>query len=289
MQKILYGSVSSSHSEEKMIWADLHTHTEYSHDSVCPVREMALAQRERGAALFAVTDHFDTHSYLRYDVHTPILRSCLEAQELNEELGPDFRVLKGVEISEGFWHPEVYRSLMESVSFDVVLGSVHLVRFKGMETAYSGLDFSRCEPSVVSSYTDAYFDDVLTLLDTVDFDVLCHLTCPLKYIRGRYGIVLEEERYLGKIHRILEKVIKKGVALEVNTSALSILGDLMPKESILKLYYDLGGRLVTLGSDAHTAGRASEGIATAVNVLKKIGFSHTYYFLERKPVAIPLE
>ena len=56
-------------------FADMHTHCEYSHDSVCKMEDMCLAQIEKGARFFAVTDHFDTGYHMRYDIFTPIKES----------------------------------------------------------------------------------------------------------------------------------------------------------------------------------------------------------------------
>lgn len=52
--------------------ADMHTHSEYSHDSVCKTEDMYSAQLKKSTEIFAVTDHFDTASYTDYDVFFPI-------------------------------------------------------------------------------------------------------------------------------------------------------------------------------------------------------------------------
>lgn len=274
--------------KNKGLQFDMHTHSEHSHDSVCPIEEMAKAQMEMGTDGFAVTDHFDTDSYTRYDVVTPIGKAAEETEELNRKLRGKCRVLKGVEISEGFWHPEVYEKVRNLVDYDVVLGSVHLVRYKELTRAYSGLDFPSLPRETVEEYLDRYFDDILTMLETVDFDVLCHLTCPLRYINGKFDLGIERAKYDEKIDRILKHIIKKGIALEVNTASYAILGDFLPEVEILKRYYAMGGYLITLGSDAHAPKDAAKHLESARDVLKEIGFKNTFFYEKRRPYQISL-
>jgi len=140
----------------------------------------------------------------------------------------------------------------------------------------------------IYGFLDAYFNDVLTMVDFADFDILAHLTCPLRYIVGKYKIDIELSRYADKIETILKKIIKKGIALEVNTSSLVLTGDFMPSIEIIKKYYDLGGYLITLGSDAHIAGNASFGFVEAIETIKRIGFKNIYYYQKRKPYPIEI-
>ena len=177
--------------ENKITIADMHTHSENSHDSVCKIEDMLKAQAEKGTGFFAVTDHFDTYSHMDYDIFTPIQRACDEADRLNRIYNGNPLVLRGFEISEGFWHPEIYNKIMEMTEYDVIIGSVHCVRYKDLTIPYSQIDFSNLSSDALSEYLDAYFDDILTLLDTTDFDILGHLTCPLRYIKGKYKINID--------------------------------------------------------------------------------------------------
>ena len=267
---------------------DMHSHSEHSHDSECKIADMAKAQMEQGMDGFAVTDHFDTHSYLRYDVVTPIGKAAEEVRALQGKLGDKCRILAGVEISEGFWHPEVCRQVQTLTDYDVILGSVHLVRYKDLTRAYSALDFTLLPRKTVEEYVDQYFTDVLTMLEEVDFDVLCHLTCPLRYINGKFGLGLAREPYDEKIDTILKKIIKKGIALEVNISSYRILKDFLPDLEVLKRYYEMGGYLITVGTDSHIAENAGKNFDVAIEKLKEIGFKNIFYYENRKPRQITI-
>ena len=264
------------------IRADMHTHSEASHDSECDIEEMYLAQRERGTDIMAVTDHFDTASFKDYDVFSPLKKAEKRVRELNQKYNTEYPLLFGIEISEGCWYPEIYQKAQELAEYDVILGSVHLVQYKDLTMAYSKIDFSTLTQEEAKQYVDAYFDDILTMLEFADFDILAHLTCPLRYINGKYHTGIDVSAYQDKIDQILKTIIRKGIALEVNTSSLEVLGDFMPDREILKRYYDMGGYLITLGSDAHVSANASAHFAEAIQVVKEIGFRHIYYYKQRK-------
>lgn len=267
---------------EKVVFADMHTHSENSHDSACKIEDMYIAQRRAGTDIFAVTDHFDTASYTDYDVFSPIIEAH-ETVEMLKKKYSDSNILSGIEISEGFWYPEVCKKVLSLVDYDVVIGSVHLVRYENMMGAYSKIDFSALNYDVVVKYIKAYFADMLTMLDRVDFDVLAHLTCPFRYINGKYKRGVDELLFISEIEEILRQIIKKEIALEINTSSFNMLNDSMPPIKILQMYRELGGRLITLGSDAHIAENASVSFSVAVEKIKKTGFEHIYFYKNRTP------
>ena len=256
--------------------ADMHTHSENSHDSECKIEDMLSAQAEKQTGVFAVTDHCDIYSYLDYDIYTPLIRDYETVSELNEKQN-DVRLLSGMEISEGFWLPAQYEKAESLIPYDVVVGSVHCVQYEDYTQAYSCIDFSAMPREKIYEYLHAYFDAIQTLLDTTDIDIMAHLTCPLRYITGKYGIQIDMSVYADKIRAILKRIIKMGVALEVNTSSYDVLGDFFPSVDIISEYKSLGGYLVTLGSDAHVSERASQYFNVAIETLKSLGFRHIYY------------
>lgn len=274
----------------KKILADMHTHSENSHDSVCPIEEMTIAQMEKGTTIFAVTDHMDNSWY---DEETGgcshIVKAYETVQELKKKYEGKMKILSGVELGEGFWDMETYQKVMEAVDYDVILGSVHLVKYKDMAEAYSRIDFSVLPIETVIEYIDAYFDDMITMIDAEDFDILAHLTGVFRYTNGKYKLGIDIAPYSEKIEIILKKIIEKGIALEVNTSSTELLDDFMPTRGIIKKYYDMGGRLITLGSDAHYSRDASKYFDVAVDFLKETGFENIYYYEKRQPISIKIQ
>ena len=269
--------------------ADMHTHSENSHDSSCKISDMRDAQAARGTSLFAVTDHFDTYSYENYDIFTPIKRAAEDAARLNSESTAGPTVLRGMEISEGFWYPEIYEKTKGLSDFDVIIGSVHCVRYGSHTAAYSQIDFSKFSEEEIKEYLAAYFNDVNALIELCDFDILAHITCPLRYIVGRYGMGVDLKEYSEQIESILRKIIRRKIALEVNTSSYNTLGDWMPPRWVLERYRDMGGELITLGSDAHIPENASLHFEKAVSELLEIGFTHVYYYEHRQAHKLSLK
>lgn len=269
---------------------DMHTHSKASHDSECEVGNMRQAEQRRGVDGFAVTDHLDVEYFDTMPLDDIAEQSIAAAKAADKD--GRIRVLHGMEIGEGFWHPEVTDRIIEKYNFDVIIGSVHAVKFKNCEIPYSRIDFSKMEYGTVLNYMDKYFDDMLSMLESCDIDVLAHLTCPLRYISGKYGIKVDLSRYEDKIKAILKYIIGHGIALEVNSSNVydgSEYPEFMPNESIIKMYKDMGGYLITSGSDAHIAKNASNSFDELYACLAKMGFENVYYYKDRCPIQCTIE
>ena len=128
------------------------------------------------------------------------------------------------------------------------------------------------------------------MVETNDFDVLAHLTCPLRYLVGKYRRKVDLSRHHDVIAAILSAVIRRGAALEVNTSGLTDAvpgGIMMPDESILSLYRDLGGKRIAFGSDAHIAARVGAGFREAEKRVASLGFTGYTVYRKREPIEVP--
>ncbi len=269
-----------------MIIADMHTHSSNSHDSECSIEDMIASQLKKGTTIMAVTDHFDVAWNEIKDIFTSVLNSNKQAKELSVKYKDNFKVLAGIEVSESFWNSEAAEKGLNMAQYDVIIGSVHCVRYKELTMAYAQLDFSSLSEYDLCGFMNAYFDDMLTMLSSLDFDILAHLTCPLRYIIGKYRLKFDISPYMSKIEKVLKIIIERKIALEINTSSYDTLSDFMPTTEIIRKYYELGGRMITLGSDAHCAENASKCFDQAINTIKSIGFDSIYYFENRNPQKI---
>ena len=128
---------------------------------------------------------------------------------------------------------------------------------------------------------------MLETAETADFDIMAHITYPLRYITGEYGTVIDMKRYDGIIGEIFRMLIRNGRGIEINTSGLrQKIGVTMPDAPLVKRYYELGGRILTIGSDAHCADDLGKGIAEGIELAKACGFSEIAVFKGRKPTFI---
>ena len=89
---------------------------------------------------------------------------------------------------------------------------------------------------------------------------------------------------------ILRTVIADGKGIEVNTSCHRYgLQDLTPSVDILRLYRDLGGQIITIGSDSHRKEHLGTYLIETADALKVLGYKEVYTFDRMRPVphAIP--
>ena len=111
-----------------------------------------------------------------------------------------------------------------------------------------------------------------------------HLTCPLRYINGKYGRDIDISEFNTYINTILKNIISRNIALEIKTSGLNTpFNELMPNISIIKHYKELGGHLITVAGDAHVPQNIGSGFTQTIKILKTLGFDSYYYFKKRRP------
>ena len=260
----------------------MHTHSEVSHDSVCKIEDMLLAQRAKGVRIFAVTDHCDTLLHSEMDIYTPIVQAANEVKRLRA-LYPDMKLLTGVEMGDGFLFPDVSQKVLSLCDYDVVIASTHFITLDGYNTSFADVDFSVVSMDTIKRYLFAYFEDLLKTVETVEGDILPHIDYPFRYITEKYHRDVQILDFLPQIEAIFFGMIQRDMALEVNTAhPKGIISDLLER------YYAMGGRLITLGSDAHTPQNAAVRFTDAVAILCNIGFKELYYFEKRQPHALSL-
>lgn len=268
---------------------DLHTHSQSSHDSQCLVRKMAEAEIQKGIAALAVTDHCDILYYDKVNIPDIMRSSYCETVEAAKVLSKQIKILRGIELGEGIWNKEYTMEILKAFPYDVVLGSVHTVRFKDESVPFSTIDFSSWSQEKLKQYLNVYFLEVIEMLHTIPIDVLAHLTCPFSYINGKYNRSISTKDFRKSITEILQYLIDHAIPMEINTSKINTLyGQFMPDEWILEEYYRMGGRMVTLGSDAHIADNAANGFSKAIQMLKTIGFEYCFTFENRIPIQCSL-
>ncbi len=268
---------------------DTHTHTDNSNDCKQKIDELCESAIEKGISLITITDHVDFPDFYETKSFERIEKSFRDVDEARTKYKNKLKISKGIEFGEIYKATEKEKVILSHPDIDVVIGSVHQTLYKGIDTFFSQIDFSVFTLEFLEEYFEKYLSEVLLIAKCDDIDVLAHLTCLLRYVNGKYKRNLNATKFTEKIKEILSVIIEKGVALEVNTSGIgSFYGEYMPSFDFLRLYYDLGGRLITLASDAHTPDAVGNAFQEAKEMLKSIGFKEYYYFEKRKPVAVRL-
>lgn len=268
---------------------DTHTHTLHSHDSKCPLDELCETAYARGLRGIAVTDHADVEYYRTSDVADRLRASFLDADAHRLSWAGRLRVTRGVEIGEGIWDTPAVREILSASDYDQIIGSVHAVRLEGYTKPYSGIDFSLMPEGTRARYLHQYFVDMREMVETADMDVLAHVTCPLRYLTGRFGIPVDMSAYDRQIDGILRVAAERGLALEVNTSCTGTAYDeLMPYADIVRRFKAFGGTRFTLGSDCHASARCAAGFDRAVDLMHSLGVTEAVYYENRQPMPYAL-
>ena len=121
------------------------------------------------------------------------------------------------------------------------------------------------------------------------FDSLAHITYPLRYL-SLPGSTPSFAGHMEQVKAIFSELIRGEKALELNTSRL-LRQDVprLPDPELFALYHEMGGRLVTLGADAHCTEDLAQGIDEGMELLKQAGFTEFAVYQNRTPVMLPLE
>jgi histidinol-phosphatase (PHP family) len=230
---------------------DAHVHTDLSHDSQVPIDDYARRAIERGIAELAITDHVDfAPSAPGYGETTFAQRERVvrDAAERWSDQGVAIRF--GVEITWDARFEADIRDHLEQHAYDFVIGSVHV--YRGSPYApdnVAGWVAGRSLADIVAPY----FEEVASGARTGLFDAMGHIDFVKRFLAPHVkaaDLAGAPELY----EPILEALVASGTALEINTSGLrSPAEETYPAAAIVARYVELGGRAVTVGSDAHLA------------------------------------
>ncbi len=255
--------------------ADCHVHTTYSFDGISTLTQQLDRADELGLSVIAITDHLDTVPDAFEKERKNHLARADEIEKVRHKY-PNLKILCGLEIGQAVHYPSLTEEYLGMYKWDFILGSIHNLRNR--EDFYFS-DFTESDPDAAYSL---YLDEILETVEMGAFDSLAHLTYPLRYIVGRDGIEMPYEKYKKRYDEILSLLIEKGKALEINTTAIKNGGTPSPEIEIIKRYSEIGGRLITLGSDAHEAKYLTSDFETVRKMLAETKIKSYVYFENRK-------
>ncbi len=268
--------------------ADYHVHTSHSGDSDASMEKVILQGIALDLPAICITDHMD----IDY-VYEPHLEPGLfyldtdacyaEYVELSRKYQDRIPVHFGVELG---LQPEIVaknKEYVEKYPFDFVIGSNHLVH--GYDPYYPEYFEGRPLHEAVYEFFVSTLENVRTF---DDYDVFGHLDYINRYLPGGVENYHPEE-FSELIDEILKSLIARDKGLDVNTKILaSGISQPNPCSMILRRYYELGGRILTFGSDAHVPEDLARGFDQAAAVVKECGFKEYCIFEKRTPKFLPL-
>lgn len=262
-----------------MILTDMHVHSCFSSDSSAKVEDMISMALDKGFSYFYLTDHMDFEFPIvdGMDFILDVEQYDLMFDSLHEKLQDKIILRKGIELGI---KREVIGNiihLLDSHSFDFVISSTHLVN---NIDPYQPLFWEgKSEKDCIYHYFETVFDNLKLF---TDFDSCAHLDYVVRHAPSK-GKAYSYKLYGDIIDEILKYLIHNGKALEVNTGGLRYgLNNPNPHLDILKRYHELGGELITIGSDAHEPSYYAFQFEKVEGMLKEIGFQYYSVFFERK-------
>lgn len=259
----------------KQFLMDMHTHTTFSHDGRNSPAEMLDAAQKKGISFYGISDHFDYD----YDLS---LCDAEERQKLknggeeeyfhvSRHLQEDYEGVMNVAVGAEFGFSKEksvqkrYVETYEKYRPDFVINSVH---------SANGVDFCR---SVLTDKQRLYRTYLALIRESLDvpypYDIVAHVGYIMRYAPFE-NVDISLSEFGKEIDDILLTIVKKDKILEVNTASKHLDTRVLPTKEILTRYYELGGRKVSYGSDAHFIARIGEKYEEVIDILKKIGFTY---------------
>lgn len=265
-----------------MFLCDYHMHSDNSTDGNNTIEQMCAAATKVGLNEIAISDHFEpttgNENYSWYNKE----KYFREIQKANELYNKELKIKRAVELGQPHLFQESSLKLITSNPYDYVLGSAHKMA--------DNVDFGdlRYNAENLTEYCNKYLDELENLAGWNQFDCLAHLDLIKRYA-AKFNLSTRLIDYKDRMETILRTIIYNGKGIEVNTSGLRQLAkECLPGLDIIEFYKQLGGEIITIGSDAHNSDDVGKGIMEAVELIRNAGFKYITIYNDRKPEMIKI-
>ncbi|WP_029322161.1 histidinol-phosphatase HisJ family protein [Butyrivibrio sp. AE3004] len=274
----------------KILPADFHMHTHHSGDSEAPMEMMIEKALQKKLPAICITEHMDMDYPSTPDLAPGIFEVNTD-EYMSELLQYKAKYTGLIDIFFGIevgLQPQIVPQNLDYIKkypFDFVIGSNHVCH--GKDPYYSSFYEGRSEKEAFTEFFESTLENI-QLFD--DFDVLGHLDYLVRYapnLNKNY----KYEDYADIIDEILKTLIAKGKGLDINTKSIysePSLGEPNPSKAVILRYHELGGQILTFGSDAHKPEHVALGFDTAVHMVKSCGFRYYTRFEKREAKFIKL-
>ncbi|MDF2542073.1 MAG: hypothetical protein K0S47_1791 [Herbinix sp.] len=267
-----------------MIIADYHVHSNFSSDSTAPMEDMIDKALALGLKKLCFTDHMDIDYPVVQNGYTftfsleEYIQKLLDLKELYLS---KIELMIGVELGLQPHLKDQLNAFAKSYPFDFIIGSTHVVDH--IDPYFPEYWTNRSERQGILDYFQSIIDNCSIFND---FHVYGHLDYIIRYIPGQGDIkhTYAYTDYSDILNEVLKTILSKGKGIEVNTSGFKYgLNHTHPKVEILKRYLELGGELITIGSDAHKPEHLCYDFQKAAELLTSLGYRYYATFTQGKP------
>lgn len=263
--------------------SDSHVHSDCSRDANDPTMMMCESAARLGLYSITMTDHCECNAYRTEGYDKSARQSYFEARKAGAVFHGRLNIYSGVELGQPMQDLSAADDVLEACDFDFVLASVHSTK---NNVDFYDMDYARTD---IDDALNRYFNEIQEMIEWGKFDSLAHLTYPWRYIVGEHNMKIDDKKYAGRIDEVLKALILRHKALEVNTSGLrQKIGTTLPDLSIIARYRELGGKLITVGSDAHRWADVGGGVEKGFSLLLSAGFHHFTVYQHHIPKFLPI-
>ena len=259
------------------MYYDYHMHSSFSGDSQTDIEDMIKRSIDLGLKEICFTDHVD------YDIISDVpfetnYDSYFERLNYFQNKYKDkISIKKGIEMGVQSHILDKCSYDIKKYPFDFVICSLHAMNRVDL---YNGTFFN--DITQEQAYEKYYLELYNIVKNYNDYSVLGHLDLIKRY--GDYKNELDDKLFSDIIESILKEAIYNGKGIEINTSCFRYgLKDLTPSTYILKMYKDLGGEIITTGSDSHITSQVAFKFDFIYNKLSELGFKYVTKFDAMKP------
>lgn len=259
---------------------DYHLHSHFSTDSQMNMKELIESAVEMGLDEIAITDHHDI-DYKDDTIEFLIDKAqyLSELEKMQNKYKNKIKIKKGIELGVQL---HIFEQCNQYIAddFDFVIASFHTAEKKDLYNRDFFAGYSQWEAYI------QYLKTVYAVVKAYEnYNVIGHLDIIRDY--GDYGSkadLMENQEAAEIIAEILKVIIQKNKGIEVNTAGYRIDGsDPMPSFKILRLYKDLGGKILTIGSDSHSPDKIARKFSYTSKKLQEIGFKELATFKNMQP------
>ena len=281
--------------------ADYHVHTEFSNDSIYPMEEVVKDAILLGIKDICFTDHVDYGPYRDWDdprgiqyrpgdegepeqvalTNVDYKKYFSMIEKMREKYREKIAIKAGLEFGVQTHTIPEYEKLFRSYPFDFIILSIHQAGDQEFWT--NEYQSGRTQ----QEYNEGYYKELLSVVQNYhNYSVLGHMDLIVRY--DSYG-VYPFEKLKPLLTEILKTVIADGKGIELNTSSRAYhLKSLMPSREILELYHDMGGKIITIGSDGHCPKHMAYDFYKLPDFLSNLGIRYYTVFRDKKPEFIKL-
>lgn len=261
----------------KKFIADMHTHSTFSHDGREALKDMLAAAHKLGIDFYGVSEHYDFDYNLDLITEADLCARLIAedgeeyfhtARHLQEDYEGVMNVAIGAEFGYSDDAAAQARYIEEYKKFrpDYIINSVHSM--DGKDFAY--FQFKGDKKAVFS----AYLATIRRSLDApYPYDIVGHIGYAARYVPFE-NVEFDLQDFGEQLDDIFRTIIQKGKILEVNSASKQLKQRSIPDKALLARYFQLGGRKICFGSDAHFSARIADKWEETVQTLKEIGFTY---------------